>query len=335
LIHPLYRVPGFHVVLALLFVPFLYVWFRLMPSVEGPVFDVLFAASFGLVSMVLCLTFLRFVQLWIMLRRMLRRLSYSPFFTRALSDKEKERFPSMPKLSLTQPLTSVAPLSSSIEKARQLFTQLPLPQRNQMAVWLIEAEDQFRQGLAAKGLSRWRAELTHRAAAHKQLAEFSLATARLLETEVWLADSADKKSEADSWAKEAELYLVSRLTAFLAQILEHLQSLTLFVTSGVMLLLLAVTSYPFQPRELLLMMGWILIVFIVAVTLLIFVQMSRDKVLSELCGTTPDKLNWNMDFLFRFAFHGLLPILALLGAQFPELFRQWFGWLSALQGGGN
>jgi hypothetical protein len=50
----------------------------------------------------------------------------------------------------------------------------------------------------------------------------------------------------------------------------------------------------------------------------VFVEMNRDIVLSNLNGTKAGKISWDWDFIFRILTYGIVPILALLGAQFPE-----------------
>ncbi|MGH9939599.1 MAG: hypothetical protein ACREAM_25440, partial [Blastocatellia bacterium] len=100
-------------------------------------------------------------------------------------------------------------------------------------------------------------------------------------------------------------------------------------------LLLAAISYPFRPREPLLLFSWVAILTSVVVTLFIFVKISRDKTLSLLTGTTPGKVNVTRDLVTRVLVHGVVPIIALLGAQFPEGVRQIFSWLSVFQGKGD
>ena len=84
-----------------------------------------------------------------------------------------------------------------------------------------------------------------------------------------------------------------------------------------------------------LLFGWVSILLAVAVMILLFVQLSRDKVISLLSGTTPDQLNLTRDLVFRVLLHGVLPILALLGAQFPEALQHLLSWFSFLQGKGH
>jgi hypothetical protein len=338
----LVRLPAALFVIAGLLIPFVYLWNRVIPSIEGRTFDRLFAALFFVVSLLMCLNFLRFVYVWIVLRRLLRRLGHHPLFAAPLDAGEKERFVGLPKLNITAPGPNHAPLSFSIQQAGRLYQMLKDPAPEFTAA-LFAAETNLQCALKAKADGHWRAALADRCAAQSEMAEVSRHVAHLLEPRWRLlhspplvaTEAAPAEKEKPDWVRQAELYLASCVASFLHQALAHLQNLALFVTLGMVLLLMAITSYPFQPRELFLLFGWMLIVSIVAVTLFIFTQMSRDKVLSELSGTAPDQVNWNRDFLYRLALHGLLPILALLGAQFPEVFRQLFTWLSALQGGGR
>src|SRR5262249_5761694 len=94
----------------------------------------------------------------------------------------------------------------------------------------------------------------------------------------------------------------------------------LIVTSvvGLLLVLLAVSSYPFQPHDLLLLLNWAGILSFVGTAMWVFLQMNRDPVLSSLNGTKPGQINWNKEFIIRIVAYGIVPILALLGAQFPH-----------------
>jgi hypothetical protein len=120
----------------------------------------------------------------------------------------------------------------------------------------------------------------------------------------------------------AESFLVGRLVHFLAYVLPQLQQLIGVSVAGVVLLLLAVNSYPFPPHDVLVWLNWAVVLSLVAIAIGVFVQMNRDPILSYLNGTTPGKINWDREFVLRILTYGLIPILALLGAQFPESIRQ-------------
>jgi len=98
------------------------------------------------------------------------------------------------------------------------------------------------------------------------------------------------------------------------------------------MVLLAVTSYPFQPHQLLLMFNTTVILAIVGMTFVVFVQMERETILSVLSDSQPGRVSLNRDFLARIAMHVGLPIISLLGAQFPEVSQQLFSWTSSFFG---
>jgi len=96
---------------------------------------------------------------------------------------------------------------------------------------------------------------------------------------------------------------------------------------GVLLLILAISAYPFQPHSLLLMFNSVVILLFVAIAFWAFIGMNRDLALSSLNGTKPGEITWDKQFLVRVAFYGLIPLLALLGAQFPESVTQFISYI--------
>jgi len=65
----------------------------------------------------------------------------------------------------------------------------------------------------------------------------------------------------------------------------------------------------------------------------IFVQMDRDTVLSLLNDTTPGQVDLSRGLVLRMLLYVGVPLLALLGAQFPESLRQILSLFTAAQGG--
>ena len=59
--------------------------------------------------------------------------------------------------------------------------------------------------------------------------------------------------------------------------------------------------------------------FLVAVTIgvWIFIQISRNATLSLLSGGTPGKIDWNSAFPAHLTLYAALPVIAMLGIQFP------------------
>jgi hypothetical protein len=58
-------------------------------------------------------------------------------------------------------------------------------------------------------------------------------------------------------------------------------------------------------------------------------------VLSLLSGTTPGSFNLSGDLVYRVMIHGIVPIIALLGAQFPEAVQNILSWVNIFQGKGS
>jgi hypothetical protein len=54
--------------------------------------------------------------------------------------------------------------------------------------------------------------------------------------------------------------------------------------------------------------------------------------MSLLSGTVPGKLSWDAGLVNQIVLFGVVPVLGLLGAQFPDVFRQFFSWASKIGG---
>src|SRR5258706_222834 len=111
----------------------------------------------------------------------------------------------------------------------------------------------------------------------------------------------------------------------------QLRNLLFFATAATLLVLTAISSYPFQPKQLLLALSWLTILSIAAVAVKVFVQMDRDELLSWLNKTTPGRVGPSWELVSRLATHVLLPVLGLAAAQFPEVARLLFFWVLPLQ----
>ena len=102
-------------------------------------------------------------------------------------------------------------------------------------------------------------------------------------------------------------------------------TLTLVLVTGAHLF------YTFQGRTSYLLTDVVMIVGASAVTLWILVSIERDRVISSLRKTTPGKVEFNWNFIRQVAISGALPVLAILGALFPEVGESVFGWLEPLR----
>jgi hypothetical protein len=148
----------------------------------------------------------------------------------------------------------------------------------------------------------------------------------------WGATAEPLSTDEQKWILLAEQFLAGRTAVFLHHLFLHLENLLFSVMAGLILMLLAFSSYPFQPSDQLLLFNWFVILATVMLTVVVFVQVNRNSVVSLLSGTDPGKVTWNREFIVRLLLYGVLPILALFGAQFPEGLKNIVSWFNASQG---
>ncbi|MGC4094400.1 MAG: hypothetical protein QM756_42115 [Polyangiaceae bacterium] len=149
-------------------------------------------------------------------------------------------------------------------------------------------------------------------------------------------DSSDDSLSAESyryskleltWLRDAEAF-VATVVALLVN--RHVRQFNYFLytmTSSALLLLLAVASYPFQPQRLLLTWIWVVVGSVVLAGLFVYVELDRNALLSRIAGTTPGRLTLDSALALRVIAWGLVPLLGVAAAQYPDLANTLFHWL--------
>lgn len=100
-----------------------------------------------------------------------------------------------------------------------------------------------------------------------------------------------------NWIMRVQDFVALEAAVYLSQSFVHLRNLILFLTIAPFLMLLAVTSYPFQPQRLWLLLAVTTIVIGTATVIWIVIQVECNEVVSRILNTTPNKLNFHWDFL--------------------------------------
>jgi hypothetical protein len=120
-------------------------------------------------------------------------------------------------------------------------------------------------------------------------------------------------------------FVALRFVAFITYISLQMRNTLTFVSVGFILSLLALKSYPFQPRQTIV---WVLITLFVVLgagIVYVFAQMDKDAVLSRISSTTPGKLD--NEFFSRAVSFGALPLLTILATQVPVISDFVFSWV--------
>jgi hypothetical protein len=136
----------------------------------------------------------------------------------------------------------------------------------------------------------------------------------------------------DPSTQAAQRFLFLRVFDYCQRIGHGLRNLMFWTSSGLFLLLLAISSYQFPNDDSLLRLGWIFMLAAIFISILVLVEMNRERVLSIFSGGTPGKIDWNSGFVFHVLTLALLPFLGLLGVQFPATFQSTATWIASLFG---
>ncbi|MFZ5897233.1 MAG: hypothetical protein ACOY0T_39605 [Myxococcota bacterium] len=149
-------------------------------------------------------------------------------------------------------------------------------------------------------------------------------------------DSTDDALSAESyrytkleraWLREAEAFVATVVALLINRHVRQFQYFLYALTSTALLLLLAIVSYPFQPQRLLLTWIWIVVGSVVLAGLFVYIELDRNALLSRIAGTTPGHLTLNGTFALRVLAWGIVPLLGVAAAQYPDLANTLFHWL--------
>ena len=150
-----------------------------------------------------------------------------------------------------------------------------------------------------------------------------------LETSV-SEDERLKKPELEMPRAIEEEFVALVFVNFLQSVLLQMRTLVICAGGMYVLVLCAMSIYPFEPHLSLQILAVSLLVVMAAAIGFVYAQMHRDTILSRLTSTTAGELGW--DFWLKFVSAGAIPVFSLLAVQFPEIGRFLFSWLApALQ----
>jgi len=311
-------------ILVVLFVASLHL---MPPSIDGQFFVGLFELFLLLCSLAIVFEFLRFVMAWATFAKMLDRFAWLGLG--AAFQRLPQPIAAVPVLGLAGSRSGLGILKVSLDRWEALAAawagRSPAPGEEDLAEalgpLLSKARRQLRGVTEADADRQWRSERMRRAL-EKTLDRASVA----------IVGALGKAHHGSSgWPPAAEDFAALAVLRYVHYVFGQLRNLLFFATAATLLVLTAISSYPFQPKQLLLALSWLTILSIAAVAVKVFVQMDRDELLSWLNKTTPGRVGPSWELVSRLATHVLLPVLGLAAAQFPEVARLLFFWVLPLQ----
>ncbi len=115
---------------------------------------------------------------------------------------------------------------------------------------------------------------------------------------------------------------------YIQYVVHQQQNMLVFVITGFLLSMLALHCYPFQsPRAVTTFISVMFLMFGAGVVT-VLAKADRDPILSRITKTTPDKLSGG--FFLRVAGYLGIPLITVLGSQFPNWGRFLFSWIQPL-----
>lgn len=306
-------------------------------SVDGRVFDGLILVASMFIYSFIAMALLRLVVAWRSLKRLTLRLYDHP--TRSAYGKFLKTVPRERLVDLAETSQSITAIEYCLQQARSILAAAGSPKAppdlTQLSTGLRKSIDVAETNVSVFHDAEVQA-LTVQAAQARRNADDAISEILRMLSEVFESRSRlragarpiDNPLE-DRW----ELFLAGRVVGMLRATLPQLTNLAFSAAGAILLMLLALSSYPFAQRESLVWFSWSFVLPGVGAMLYVFASINRDRIVSVLSGTTPGRLDLTRDFMTRALLFGLIPVLGLLGVQFPGTLGQIASSVGKLFGG--
>ncbi len=122
-----------------------------------------------------------------------------------------------------------------------------------------------------------------------------------------------------------EEFVALRVLMFLRYVIRQLRNWLGFIVGGFIISIVSLNSYPFQAHRWIGVASMIMLIAIGSGVAFVFAEMDKDAILSRITDTKSNAVG--KTFFFRLARFGTLPLLTVLGAQFPAVSRYLFSWV--------
>jgi hypothetical protein len=260
---------------------------------------------------------LRFMRTWSALRRELRTLAAQPFI------EGMARLPaSFGVLARLTPLDAPSPTHARTIMQTELDIRLRRLRTASLSAWERLFGASPGRIVGAFPDSDQQSGDVARKAARSLDASF-----RRGASFAWAADRYEDGTVARAAAEEIAAILAADYVTWVIRQLRHL---AIGLLASVVLGTLFLACYPFEPHTFIRLCFFSVTGIGVATVAAVLIQMNRDPVLSRLTRTNIGEVTWDLPFLTNLLAIVGIPLLTLLGSQFPEVRDFLFGWLAPL-----
>ena len=129
----------------------------------------------------------------------------------------------------------------------------------------------------------------------------------------------------DGHVRHAEEFVCLTYLGFIQNILGRLRTLTMAVMFLFFATTISISSYPFDPRQVLSAILIVLFTLLAIAVVKVYAEMHRDAILSYVTNTKPGTLD--PEFWFKVLAFGFAPVVGLLTRIFPDISDFIFAWI--------
>ena len=133
---------------------------------------------------------------------------------------------------------------------------------------------------------------------------------------------------ATTWEGIAQELVALYLIDYVEWVVRHLRYLALNLVVSLALTIVLLACYPFEPESMVKVFFFALMAGSVTAIAVLLFQMSRDVTMSRITRTTPGQVTWDVQLVLNLVLVAGVPLLTLLGAQFPQVREFLFSWVT-------
>jgi hypothetical protein len=301
------RRPEFWILVAVAVVPACaLLWNITQPLADPLAYGRIFVSVLLLVFVLSVVSFHRFLKTWLLVRQVLGRLEHTRCRRCFAAISGIVQWNAMRSFVWYAP--SFRSLAQEVERLAELERRGPSLVQDEAS----EAAAQLEAAFSAEARGSFAEEVAARDEVPGILAR------------------AGQRLAAAGFDQEVQQLQALRVVGYLRHVFGQLRYALMGAMVPALLLIVAVNSYAFVPRRLMLLLFWAAVLAASAVSLGVFVQMDRDVVLSEIGGTPPGRVTLDRAFLSNIFAYAVLPLLALISSQVPQVGQLFGHWLDPL-----
>jgi hypothetical protein len=133
-----------------------------------------------------------------------------------------------------------------------------------------------------------------------------------------------------NWADSSTSLLAVYVADYVEWVFQHLRYLAVFLLVSLVLTMVFLSVYPFQPQGVIKAVFFVEAGVAIASIIAILFQMNRDATLSAITRGNANVIDWNRQFVGSLLTYGAVPVLTFISTEFPVVRDFLFSWVSPL-----